>query len=174
VVIGTPVGTVAPPPVVEEKRAEPPWELADEEDVRGFSFSAEAGKTYTFQTILGTLEDSTLTIYDSDGQVVYDNDDVSEDDLSSMIEWTAETRRTYFIVVGGFGGGSFELSAFEGKGANRKELKLAELAVADGRLMFASDTSNDNEEADNGDDSLLSDNYDELDFSDQWDWGFDI
>jgi hypothetical protein len=95
----------APPAVVEAPRNGLAGELADEEDVRAFSFSAAAGKTYTFQTILGSLEDSTLTIYDAEGNFVDENDDVSDDDLSSMLEWTAQTSGTYYIVVGGFGGG---------------------------------------------------------------------
>jgi hypothetical protein len=146
-------------------------ELADESDVRAFFFSAEAGKTYVFQTTLGSLEDSTLTLYDSDMQVVDDNDDVSDDDLSSMIEWKAEKSGIYYLVVGGFGEGSFEVSAAEVTGANRNELKLEPLAVEDARLQFAGETSSDAGDEEENEDGWLSSDDEDLDFSEDWDWG---
>jgi hypothetical protein len=149
-------------------------ELVDGSDSRAFQFRAAAGTTFVFQTILGSLEDSTLTLYDSDGNLVGENDDVSDDDLSSQIEWTAEKSGNYFVVVGGFGGGSFDLAASEETGAERKELKLSALAVADARAQFGADGSSDEEEEDaesDDSDAWLSDDDEELNFSDHWNWG---
>jgi len=148
--------------------------LEDENDVRVYSFSAKKGSLYSFQTNLVTLEDSTLTLYDSDGQYIDENDDVSDEDYSSMLEWTAEKDGIYFIVVGGFGGGSFELSAYEGNEAQGKQLKLEELAVADGRMMFAPDTSGDEDGEEQSDAGWLSDDEEELDFGDEVGWDLSI
>jgi len=128
---------------------------------------------HVFKTTLGTLEDSTLTLYDADGHYFDDNDDVSDDDYSSMLEWTAQNSGTYYIVVGGFGQGSFGLSAHEGKGPKANQLKLQQLSSADARLKFAEDSSEVQDE-NQSDYDLLTDNYEELDFGYVADWGFDL
>ena len=64
-----------------------------------FRFQAEAGQTYTIIVRLGTLDDSLLGIWDTDGQTFLDlNDDFAET-LGSRLQWTAPASGTYFLDV---------------------------------------------------------------------------
>jgi hypothetical protein len=75
-----------------------------------FSFTAEMGVDYVFETVLGTLGDSVLWLYDSDGVTELDfNDDYV--DLESRIEWTAPSNGTFYLAVGGYDSavGSYQL-----------------------------------------------------------------
>jgi hypothetical protein len=66
-----------------------------------FSFTAQTGVDYVFETVLGTLGDSVLWLYDSDGVTELDfNDDA--DGLESRIGWTATSNGTFYLAVGGF------------------------------------------------------------------------
>ncbi len=49
----------------------------------------EAGKTYTWETILGTLKDSKIEIYTADGTLLVRNDDKSLVSKASKIVWTS-------------------------------------------------------------------------------------
>jgi len=71
-------------------------------DADWFGFSALAGAGYTFETILGTLPDTRLTLFDTDGvtQIAFDDD--GGEGLASKIEWTAPASGTYFLEVGPF------------------------------------------------------------------------
>jgi hypothetical protein len=74
------------------------------------SLSAQTGVDYVFETVLGTLGDSVLWLYDSDGVTGLDfNDDYV--DLESRIEWTAPSNGTFYLAVGGFdsGVGTYQL-----------------------------------------------------------------
>ncbi len=82
-------------------------------DVDWVSFSANSGVQYTFQTTLGTLSDSTLTLFAPNGtsQLAFDDDDGGG--LASLISWTAPASGIYFIQVAGFGSayGTYGLSS---------------------------------------------------------------
>lgn len=61
----------------------------------------------------GSLSDTTLTVYDQDGNVMMTNDDVG-DGLFSRVEFAAPVSGTYYVDVGGFNdseAGSYTLSA---------------------------------------------------------------
>ncbi len=64
------------------------------------SFTATAGQTIVAETVLGSLSDSTLTLYDTDGttQLVF-NDDGGPGLASSRIVFTLQAAGTYFLEV---------------------------------------------------------------------------
>jgi len=65
-----------------------------------FSFQATAGATYILQTALGTLPDSTLRLYASNGTTLLrTNDNGAGIGPASRIEWTASTSGTYYVSV---------------------------------------------------------------------------
>lgn len=74
-----------------------------EDDVDWFAVDVLLGNEYTFETVLGTLTDTQLRIYDTDGTTVLaTNDDISQGVLSSQIVWTAPVAGTYFVEVDNF------------------------------------------------------------------------
>ena len=75
-----------------------------------FTFEAEEGKVYQIDVDLGTLPDSWLDIYDSDGFQIASNDDRDDDSLASRIVWEAPSSGEYYAAVGGFGTGSYTLT----------------------------------------------------------------
>ena len=77
-----------------------------------FSFEAQAGVRYAIETVLGTLTDTTLTLYERDGTTVVDSDDDGGPGFASRIVWTAQVSGRYFIRVAGFRRetGSYSLS----------------------------------------------------------------
>ncbi len=82
-------------------------------DVDWFSFQAAAGKSYVFSTVLGTLRDSVLYLYGSNGKTQLAFNDDYGSSLASRIAWTAPASGTYYLVVGGYGNklsGSFVLN----------------------------------------------------------------
>ena len=83
-------------------------------DVDWFAFEAFEGQRYTLQTQLGSLDDSVLRLFDSDGKTLLaKNDDVEFPDLSSRIVWTADSDGMKFIEVSAFDGerGRYTLEA---------------------------------------------------------------
>ena len=61
----------------------------------------------------GSVADTTITVYDQNGNVVMTNDDFG-DDLFSRVEFAAPTSGTYYVDIGGFNdseAGSYTLSA---------------------------------------------------------------
>jgi subtilisin family serine protease len=82
-----------------------------------FKFQAVAGGSYVFQTALGTLHDSVLTLFAADGQTVLaQNDDIAPGNLASRIAWQAPAAGTYYLAVAaypgsGIGSYSLQLSA---------------------------------------------------------------
>ena len=74
---------------------------------------SRAGISYDLATALGSLTDSTLTLYDTDGftELAF-NDDYGS--LASRIFWTAPATGTYFLEVEPFGSeeptGSYSLA----------------------------------------------------------------
>jgi len=82
-------------------------------DVDWFKFQAVAGKSYLVTVGLGTLPDSLLYLYDTNGakQLAF-NDDYGSGS-ASQIAWTAPTAGVYYLVVAGYGGsdlGTYRLS----------------------------------------------------------------
>ncbi len=89
-----------------------PGVLEASSDIDWFSFPAEQGKPVICETSLGTLIDSQLTLYDSNGTSILAEDDNSGNGLASKLEWTPSVTGTYFISVAsaGFRGGTYDLS----------------------------------------------------------------
>ncbi len=72
-----------------------------ENDIDYFNFSATSGHTYTIETTLGTLDDSDITLYDTNGLSVIDSDDDSGSGAASKLVWTCTDTGTYYIMVEG-------------------------------------------------------------------------
>ena len=70
-------------------------------DLDVFRFEAEVGQSYSISVNLGSLSDSKLFLFDTDGvhELAY-NDDY-DDSYASRIVWTAPTSRTYHVEVRG-------------------------------------------------------------------------
>jgi hypothetical protein len=86
---------VAPPSTI-------PGAIEVRGDVDFFQFIATAGSTYTIETVLGTLQDSTLRLYATNGTVLAQDDD-SGPGLGSRIVFTAPVSgATHFIDVAAF------------------------------------------------------------------------
>ncbi len=80
--------------------------IAKLDDQDWFSFEALAGEHYLLETRLGSLSDTILILYDTDGTTPLDfNDDIdfSNNKLASSIEWKAPLAGTYFAQVTAFG-----------------------------------------------------------------------
>ncbi len=91
-------------------------EVLELDDVDWFSFQAQTGYGYTFQTVLNGLTDSVLTLYDQDGTtVIAFNNDAPGIGLASRIDWTAPSPGTYYIEVSGFSSntGTYSLNITE-------------------------------------------------------------
>ena len=74
-----------------------------------FVFVAEEGVLYQIDVELGTLNDSRLTLLDSDGWELAYNDDHGNT-TASRIVWTAPQSGEYYAAVGGFGTGTYTLT----------------------------------------------------------------
>ena len=64
-----------------------------------FNFVAVGGKSYILETMLGTLQDSTLRLYNTNGITSLAFDDDGGPGLASRIEWTAPADGTYYLEV---------------------------------------------------------------------------
>jgi len=71
-------------------------------DVDWFKFDAAAGSQNIFETFAGTLTDSVLTLYASDGTTVLATDDDGGTGSMSRIDWTAIDTEFYFLKVEAF------------------------------------------------------------------------
>ena len=70
-----------------------------------FKVQLVAGQQYTFQTALGTLYDSVLTLLGSDGRTLLaQNDDMAAGTRASKITWQATASGTYYLVVSSYPG----------------------------------------------------------------------
>jgi subtilisin family serine protease len=85
------------------------------DDAAWYKFQAVAGQGYCFQTVLGTLHDSVLTLYAGDGLTVLSrNDDIAPGNLASKITWQAPAAGTYYVAVTSYpcsGPGTFALQS---------------------------------------------------------------
>jgi hypothetical protein len=76
-----------------------------------FSFPAQAGVQYRFETIAGTLNDTSLALYNTNGTSLITADSNSGPGNLSLMTWTAPTSGTYFVKVDREGSqtGSYQL-----------------------------------------------------------------
>ena len=80
-------------------------------DIDYFELKTGEGEFYLVETALGTLEDSWLELLDRQGMVA-SNDD-HETSPAARLSWLAPGNGPYWIVVGGYGTGAYELTAEE-------------------------------------------------------------
>ena len=79
-------------------------------DVDFFVFEGEQGEFYQIDVTLGTLFDSVVTLYDSDGFELRYNDDHG-DTSASRIYWEAQSSGNHYVAVEGWSGiGSYTLT----------------------------------------------------------------
>ena len=82
-------------------------------DIDSFVFEGIAGDIYQIDVTLGTLEDSIVTLYDSDGFLLESNDDFG-DTLASRINWQAQASGVFYVDVEGYSDtGSYTLTITE-------------------------------------------------------------
>ncbi len=87
--------------------------LEYEGDSDPYRFQAKAGQLYMLDVTLGTLSDSSITIYDASGVLLEDNNDY-EDSTASRIFWEAPAAGDYYVEVeGDWEGGSYTLTVTE-------------------------------------------------------------
>ena len=68
--------------------------VASASDTNYFKVQVVAGQKYTFQTVLGSLYDSVLTLLGTNGQtVIAQNDDMAPGNRASCITWQATRQR---------------------------------------------------------------------------------
>jgi hypothetical protein len=157
------------------------------------SFHAIAGRSYRFCTVLGSLDDSILGLFDPMTQKLIAINDDTEDEtlwdddvqsLSSQLVWTADRTGDVYLIISGFDeetNGTYRLEIYSTTAALKEE-KLESLslpaaktkviagAVADALYADDEDASSDDvwdDSQNNWDDSSLldSDPWDEEEFS---------
>ena len=74
-----------------------------------FAFQAEAGQLYEIGVALGSLPNSYMQVWDSDGVSLVDNDDYG-DSPASRIVWEAPSAGKYHVMATGYGTGSYTLT----------------------------------------------------------------
>ena len=79
-------------------------DIEHEGDVDLFSFRARSGHYYTIRVRHGTNPDTILTLLDSDGRFITEDDD-SGGDGEPWLEWAAPSSAIYYVEVRGFAGG---------------------------------------------------------------------
>lgn len=67
-----------------------------------YAITLVAGQTYTFSTISGALSDTILTLYNSAGTQLLQNDDANGSQLWSEITYTASASGTFYLGVTGY------------------------------------------------------------------------
>ena len=75
-----------------------------EGDVDYFRFQAERGQSYQIDVALGSLDDSIVEMYDSDGLFLDSNDDYSGNTASRLL-WQASSSGELYVAVAAFGSG---------------------------------------------------------------------
>ena len=70
---------------------------------------AERGQSYQIDVALGTLDDSIVSLLDSDGSFLDTNDDYG-DTLASRLYWNAPSSGERYVAVEGFGIGTYTLT----------------------------------------------------------------
>ena len=89
-------------------------DVANASDTNYFKVQVVAGQKYTFQTVLGSLYASVLTLLGTNGQtVIAQNDGMAPGNRASSITWQATASGTYYLAVSSFPGsplGTFTLA----------------------------------------------------------------
>ena len=107
-------------------------------DVDWFEFEAVAGTTYMFETTLGSLADSYVTLYDQNGLFVADDDDGGTGYASRLV-WNATSSGTYYIEARAYATtqtGTYQLAISE-FGASAVPIAVGETVA--GNIDFGSD-----------------------------------
>ena len=78
-------------------------DIEHEGDIDLFSFRARSGYYYTIRVHHGTNPDTILTLLDSDGRLITEDDD-SGGDGEPRLEWAAPSTGNYYVEVRGFDG----------------------------------------------------------------------
>ena len=84
-------------------------ELEYDGDFDFFRFQAERGQSYRIDVALGTLDDSSVELYDTDGSYLDSNDDYG-DTFASRLSWEAPSSGERYVLVGGYGIGTYTLT----------------------------------------------------------------
>ncbi len=74
-------------------------------DIDFFRFQAQQGQSYQIDVALGTLNDSRVDLYDSNGAFLAFNDDY-EDTFASRLYWQASSSGELYVAVESFGSGT--------------------------------------------------------------------
>jgi hypothetical protein len=179
-----------PTPIANALIASAGGSLESEGQTGFFTFHAIAGRSYHFRTVLGSLDDSILGLFDPiTQQVIAVNDDTEDQSLwdddvqasSSQIEWTADRSGDFYLVVYGFdeeSTGAYRLEVYSTSAALKEEtLRMLSLATtkkndivsAVDDALFADDEDSAPGDSDVWDDS--QDNWDDSSLldSDAWD-----
>ena len=70
-----------------------------------FSFYAERGATYNIEIDSGSLSDTYMKLYDSDGDVVEQDDDGGSGGASALYEWSPFASGIYFVEITAYSSG---------------------------------------------------------------------
>ena len=84
-------------------------ELEYDGDFDYFSFQADAGWSYQIDVALGTLDDSIVELYDTDGSFLDSSDDYGNT-YASRLSWRATSSGEKYVFVGGYGAGTYTLT----------------------------------------------------------------
>ena len=79
------------------------------DDIDYFRFQAEQGQSYQIDVALGSLDDSIVGMYDSDGLFLDSNDDYSGNTASRLL-WQAPSAGERYVSVYGYGTGTYTLT----------------------------------------------------------------
>ncbi|MFC1766157.1 DUF4347 domain-containing protein, partial [Planctomycetota bacterium] len=95
-------------------------------DVDWFRFTATAGTEYAFETLLDSLQDSQLRLYDTDGVTQLQFNDDGGAGLASKIVWTAPSDGVYYLEVrpDGVWTGTYRLAASQTNNFNTLSLTI--------------------------------------------------
>ena len=83
--------------------------LAYDGDIDYFRFTAKEGQLYQIDVALGTLDDSIVDLFDSDGSFLDSNDDYG-DTFASRLFWEAPSSGERYVAVEGYGTGTYTLT----------------------------------------------------------------
>ena len=77
-------------------------------DIDFFRFQAERGQSYQIDVAPGTLDDSIVSLFDSDGWL--DTNDDYGDTLASRLYWNAPSSGERYVLVSAYGTGTYTLT----------------------------------------------------------------
>jgi subtilisin family serine protease len=89
-----------------------PGKIFDNGETDWFRIQAASGVSHRFETILGTLADSILRVYDSDGVTLLASDDDGGPGLASLLTWIAPHDGAFYLEVArkGSAAGTYQLA----------------------------------------------------------------